>query len=299
MPQQPIDSQSCERHPPEVLSTLAELKQWVTAQRRADKTIGVVPTMGALHQGHLSLAEASLQQADVTIVTIFVNPTQFAPTEDLSKYPRTLPRDLELLSRLGRLTVFAPTDKEIYPEGCSTSVLPPKISKTLEGEKRPTHFAGVATVVLKLLNMTGADYAFFGQKDFQQQLVVRQMVEDLNVPTEIVVCPIVREPDGLAMSSRNVYLSPEERAIATVLNQTLQAAEAQIRGGQRDSFELIVEMRQMLIDGGVTSVDYAVVADPRTLETPDQIGEDVVLLVAAIVGKTRLIDNRVVTRIDH
>lgn len=277
-----------------LISSVADLRRWVKNRKENGQTIGVVPTMGALHAGHLSLARASLQKADVTVVTIFVNPTQFAPHEDFGKYPKNLQSDLERLSQLGPVTVFAPSTTEIYPAGCTTSVVPPAIAKTLEGERRPTHFAGVATIVLKLLNLTSADYAFFGQKDFQQQLVVRKMVEDLNMPTEIVVCPTERDPDGLAMSSRNVYLSPSEREIALSLNRTLNEVEKQIRAGQRDSYELIVEMRQLLIDGGVTGVDYAVIADPDTLETPDKISLPVVALVAAYVGKTRLIDNRVI-----
>lgn len=277
-----------------LIRQVTELKAWVKENRSFPKTIGVVPTMGALHEGHLSLVKASLAKADVTLVTIFLNPTQFGNHEDLDKYPHNLDQDLQKLADIGPMTVFAPPVDEIYPIGFSTGVTPPQIAKTLEGEKRPTHFAGVATVVLKLLNLSQADYAFFGQKDYQQQLVVRQMVRDLNSPTEIVVCPIVREPDGLAMSSRNAYLSPEQRKIALVLHQTLDYADRQVREGCRDSFELIVDMRQMLIDGGVDQVDYAVIADPETLETPDHIDSNVVALLAAYVGQTRLIDNRLI-----
>lgn len=278
-----------------LLTTIGELRQWVLTRRASGQTIGVVPTMGALHSGHLSLVKASLSQTNATVVTIFLNPTQFAPHEDLQKYPQMLERDLQQLSPLGSVTVFAPTSAEMYPAGFSTSISPPSVAKTLEGEKRPSHFAGVATVVLKLLNLTSADLAFFGQKDFQQQLVVRKMVEDLNLPTKIIVCPTERDSDGLALSSRNVYLSAEERQTALTLNRTLTEIENQIRAGQRDSYELIVEMRQMLIDGGVSSVDYAVIADPETLETPEMIRLPVVALVAAYVGKTRLIDNRVIS----
>jgi pantoate--beta-alanine ligase len=247
--------------------------------------------MGASHAGHVSLAEASVAQTDVTIATIFVTPTQFAPDEDLSTYPRTLDEDLAQLERAGVDAVFVPDENEMYPPGCTTSVVPPQLAATLEGEFRPTHFAGVATVVLKLLNMTQADVAFFGQKDYQQALVVRRMVADLNVPVRIEVCPIVRDDDGLAMSSRNVYLSAEERKIALTLKRTLDLAETQIREGQRDGFELITEMRQSLIDGGVTSIDYAAVVHADTLETLDPIQLPCVALVAAHVGTTRLIDN--------
>ena len=250
--------------------------------------------MGALHAGHLSLVKASLSQADVTIVTIFVNPTQFAPTEDLAAYPRHLDNDLQQLEQLGDIVVFAPSEAEVYPADATTRVIPPTISKKLEGEFRPTHFAGVATVVLKLLNMTQADKAFFGQKDFQQVAVVKQMVKDLNVPCEICTCPIVRDADGLALSSRNAYLSEEERAIALTLNRTLDKIESMVKSGLTDGFEVITEMRQMLIDGGVDVIDYAIVANPVDLETSDPISLPVVALIAAHVGKTRLIDNRII-----
>lgn len=275
-----------------MISTVEKLSKMVGELKANNRTIGVVPTMGALHEGHLSLVKRSLDQCDETIVTIFLNPTQFAPGEDLAKYPKPLKEDLEQLESLGVRLVFAPSNEDVYPADFSTSVIPPVVAKKLEGEFRPKHFAGVATVVLKLLNMTQADVAFFGQKDFQQVMVVKQMVRDLNVPTEICVCPIVREVDGLALSSRNVYLSPEERETALSLNRALTHVEQQLKSGQRDGFELITDIRQMLIDAGVQSVDYAIVANPNTLETMDQIEFPVVALIAAYVGKTRLIDNR-------
>ena len=277
-----------------LIHTCEALTDFVRQCRKEQKTIGVVPTMGALHEGHLSLVQASLSESDVTIVTIFVNPTQFAPGEDLDAYPRTLDADVEKLNRLGSVTVFAPSDTEMYPPTATTTVIPPAIAKKLEGEFRPTHFAGVATIVLKLLNATQADYAYFGQKDFQQVAVVKQMVRDLHVPTTIQVCPIARDADGLALSSRNAFLSPNEREIALSLSKTLDLAEAQIRGGQTDGFEVITEMRQALIDGGVDNIDYAIVADPQTLETSDPIKRPVVALIAAHVGTTRLIDNRLI-----
>ena len=262
--------------------------------RRQGKTVGCVPTMGALHKGHLSLAQASVNETDVTIVTIFVNPTQFAPGEDLEKYPRRLEEDVSLLTEIGVDFIFCPEAGAMYPEGSSTSVAPPKISRKLEGEFRPTHFGGVATIVLKLFNIVGPDVAFFGQKDFQQVAVVKQMVRDLNVPVEIRACPIIRDQDGLALSSRNVYLSEQEREVALSLNRTLSHVKKQIADGQRDGFETITEMRQMLIDGGVTSIDYVAVVDPETFESCDPIKLPVVLLIAAWVGKTRLIDNCVI-----
>lgn len=257
--------------------------------------VGVVPTMGALHAGHLSLVRASLAEADETIVSIFVNPTQFAVDEDLDKYPQPFERDLALLSEAGAKYVFAPSASEIYPADCSTTISPPAISKKLEGEFRPTHFGGVATIVLKLFHLTRADLAYFGQKDFQQVLVIERMVEDLNLPLAIRVCPIVREPDGLAMSSRNAYLSPEERKRALTLSRTLDQVEQLIRSGVNDGFEIITEMRQGLIDGGVERIDYAIIANPRTLETLDPIELPAVALIAASVGDTRLIDNRLIT----
>ena len=280
--------------PTQVIHSLNQLIQFVADCKASRKTIGVVPTMGALHVGHVSLAKASLQQTDVTIVTIFVNPTQFAPTEDLAAYPRTLDQDLQQLEQLGTVVVFAPDQSEMYPPDATTSLIPPAIAKKLEGEFRPTHFAGVVTVVLKLLNMTQADKAFFGQKDFQQVAVVKQMVKDLNVPCEICTCPIVRDDDGLALSSRNAYLSEQEREVALTINKTLDNIEAQIKSGLTDGFEVITEMRQMLIDGGVDSIDYAIVANPVDLETSDPISLPVVALIAVHVGKTRLIDNRII-----
>ena len=286
--------------PTQVIQTLQQLSDFVTDCKQHLKTIGVVPTMGALHAGHLSLVKASLSQTDITIVTIFVNPTQFAPTEDLAAYPRSLEGDIQQLEQLATLeqssdvVVFAPDESEVYPPDASSRLVPPSIAKKLEGEFRPTHFAGVAMIVLKLLNMTQADKAFFGQKDFQQVAVVKQTLKDLNVACEICVCPIVRESDGLAMSSRNAYLTAQERAVALSINQTLDEIQKQIRSGLTDGFEVITEMRQMLIDGGVDSIDYAIVANPVDLETSDPIRLPVVALIAVHVGKTRLIDNRII-----
>ena len=278
----------------EIIKTCEALHRLVAQLKSDGKTIGVVPTMGALHEGHLSLARQAVSNTDVVIATIFLNPTQFAPGEDLSTYPRPLEADLEKFEAVGVPYVFVPSNEEIYPPGFSTSVTPPEISKRLEGEFRRTHFAGVATVVLKLLNLTQADVGFFGQKDFQQVMVIKHMVADLNVPTEIRVCPIVRAEDGLALSSRNVYLSEDEHAIALSINRTLDHVEEQVKSGLRDGFESITEMRQLLIDAGVDSIDYAIVADPNTLETVDAIQLPVVALIAVHVGKTRLIDNRLI-----
>lgn len=276
------------------LNSLETLHELTDGFRKANKTIGLVPTMGALHEGHLSLVRQSLEEMDETIVTIFVNPSQFAPGEDLDQYPRTLEQDLEQLAHVGAKHVFVPDSSLMYPPGFSTSIVPPQVAAVLEGEFRPTHFSGVATVVLKLFNMSRADVAFFGQKDYQQVCVIQAMVEDLNVNTQVRVCPIVRESDGLALSSRNRYLDADQRKTALVLHKTLQHVRDLITSGQNDGFEVVTEMRQMLIDGGVDSIDYAVVADPATLETADFIDGKVVALIAAYVGKTRLIDNLII-----
>ncbi|MFM7741200.1 MAG: pantoate--beta-alanine ligase [Planctomycetota bacterium] len=274
------------------VSWLAELVgQW----RAAGQKIGVVPTMGALHAGHLSLVKAARIDCDRVIATIFVNPTQFAPTEDLAKYPRTLGEDLELLAAEGVDAVLVPKEEEIYPPGFSTYVEPPSVARGWEGTARPTHFRGVATVVLKLLNMTRADICYLGQKDFQQVAVVRKMVADLNVPCEIRMCPTVRDPDGLAMSSRNRYLSPAERTIGLSLSRTLAAAERMIRDGVRDGAKLSAWMQDQLRQAGVSQVDYALVANPDTLEPVREFMLPVVLLVAVKVGTTRLLDNLLVS----
>ena len=275
----------------EVIELKSGLSRRVADWRRSGKRIGVVPTMGALHAGHISLVTAAKQASDVSVVTLFVNPTQFGPTEDLSKYPRTLQDDLRQLANAQVDAVFAPLESEVYPTGFSTFIEPPDVARQWEGTFRSTHFRGVATVVLKLLNLTQADKAFFGQKDFQQICVVKRMVDDLNMPTEIVSCPTVRESDGLAMSSRNRFLSADERRIALAIPRTLAAAETDIRTGQRNGTSIMTTMSQSMLDSGVTQLDYAVVADPISLGVVNEIRLPVVLLVAALVGPTRLIDN--------
>lgn len=247
--------------------------------------------MGALHAGHLSLAKKSNHDCHVTVATIFVNPTQFAAGEDLERYPRSMDHDRDQLEDAGADLVFVPTKDTMYPPGYSTQVLPPDIARTLEGEFRPTHFQGVCTIVLKLLNLVQPDRVYFGQKDYQQLAVVRRMVKDLNVPVEIVACPTVRDPDGLALSSRNMYLDSRQRKIALSLSKTLKFAKEQIGSGQTDTYELMAEMRQRLIDAGVDRIDYAVIADPASLQVPSVVDGPVVALIAAHVGSTRLIDN--------
>ncbi len=251
--------------------------------------------MGALHDGHLSLVRASKAATDITVVTIFVNPTQFGMDEDLAKYPRPVESDIARLNEIGAEIVFTPSEVEIYPTDFSTYVDPPDVAQKLEGEFRPAHFRGVCTIVLKLFNLTRPDFAFFGQKDFQQARVLQNMVQDLNVPIRLGICPIIREPDGLAMSSRNVYFNDRERTIATSLSRALNFVRKEIAGGQRDANGLMSTMRQILIDGGVTRVDYAVLADPKTLDIKELVELPVVALIAAVVGKTRLIDNELIT----
>jgi pantoate--beta-alanine ligase len=268
-----------------------QLRGAVAAARGDGKSIGVVPTMGALHEGHLSLVEASCQQRHFTIVTIFVNPTQFGPNEDFTRYPRTLERDLQLLSRFPVDLVFTPSTEVMYPQGHATTVDVGRVAEPLEGRFRPGHFQGVATIVLKLFNLVGADVAFFGQKDYQQTLVVRQMVRDLDVPIEIVVCPTVREADGLALSSRNVYLSPSQRQQALVLSRSLRHAEQLVHAGERSAARVLEAMRQMFAAEPEIDVQYIALADPDTLAEVHEIDQPAVALIAAKVGTTRLIDN--------
>ena len=280
---------------PEVIGEPNLLSQRLAALKRQGKTIGLVPTMGALHEGHLSLVRRSRQTCDVTAVSIFVNPTQFAPGEDYEKYPRVLEADLEALASAGGADfVLAPTPAAMYPEGFDARVHIGGVTKRLEGEFRPTHFDGVAVVVLKLFNMSGADVAFFGQKDYQQAAVIKKMVRDLNLPVKIEVCPIVREPDGLAMSSRNKYLSAEERAQAPVLKQALDLAKAQIEAGNRDTADLKHQMRRLISAAPSAAIDYISIADPATLEELDAVSGPAVILLAVKIGATRLIDNIVI-----
>jgi len=261
--------------------------------RRKGRTVGLVPTMGALHEGHLSLVDAAKARCDLVAVTIFVNPTQFGEGEDLERYPRDLEGDIAALESRGVNLVFHPAAEDVYAPGHSTYVEPPAVARPLEGEFRPGHFRGVTTVVLKLFNMIPCDWAFFGQKDFQQALVIRHMVHDLNVPVQIETCPIVREPDGLAMSSRNRYLSPEDRERALALVRGLDRAAEMVTGGEREAARLESEIRGILNWHGIERIDYVALADPETLVPVTQIDPPVVALVAAHVGSTRLIDNRV------
>lgn len=262
------------------------------ARRAITGSLGFVPTMGYLHQGHLTLVrQASAECANVA-ASIFVNPTQFGPSEDLARYPRDLPRDLAMLEDAGVALVFAPTAAEMYPPHYSSYVDVEHVTTTLEGAHRPGHFRGVATVVCKLFNIVQADRAYFGQKDAQQTVVVRRMAEDLNIPTEIVVVPTVREPDGLALSSRNVYLDPAQRAAAPVLHRALQQAAQLYERGQRSAPVLRATIERMLADEPLAQVEYVSVADAATLHELDgSIQAEALLSLAVRFGATRLIDN--------
>lgn len=255
---------------------------------------GFVPTMGYLHEGHISLVRRAQAENERVAVSIYVNPTQFAPTEDLSTYPRDLERDLALLAAESVDLVFTPTNQVIYPPGFQTTVTVGEVTQHLEGARRPTHFAGVATVVAKLFNIVQPTRAYFGQKDAQQAIVLRRMVRDLNFNLEMVICPTVREADGLALSSRNQYLSAEERQAATVLYRAMTAAQQAWEAGTRDSHALREKMRQVLAAEPLARVDYVSAADPETLVEWQAIipaGKNVLLSLAVYIGKTRLIDN--------
>ncbi|QEG33313.1 pantoate--beta-alanine ligase [Bythopirellula goksoeyrii] len=277
-----------------VLSTIAEVRSVVKAAQAAGETVGLVPTMGALHEGHLQLVDASQSECDQTLVSIFVNPTQFGPGEDGDRYPRTLQRDCELLAERGSPLVFAPTVAEVYQPGNDTFVEVGAVAKPYEGEIRPGHFRGVATVVLKLFNIIPANCAYFGRKDYQQALVVQQMVRDFNIPIEIVICPTIREPDGLAMSSRNAYLSPSERKQATAIYRSLKLAESLYRNGEADVDTLTKQMRGCLADSNITNVDYIAFVAAGTVHPVERITGPTVVALAARVGATRLIDNHTI-----
>lgn len=279
-----------------VVEREAELRERLAAVRADGRKIGLVPTMGALHSGHLSLVEAARSETDFVAVTIFVNPTQFGPNEDYTRYPRPIDSDLQACREAGVDLVFVPSAEAMYPPGFSSFVEVEGLSARLEGEHRPTHFRGVTTVVMKLFQLTQPDVAFFGLKDYQQQLLIRRMCRDLNVPVEVRSCPIVRDEDGLAVSSRNEYLSAAERRSALSLSQSLQLAEDRLRRGETDLAELCGAMRRQMEASPGVAVDYATIVDPETLQKLDSPQPQMVALVAARVGNTRLIDNRLMTR---
>jgi pantoate--beta-alanine ligase len=275
--------------------TADEVRAASRAARAAGKTVGFVPTMGALHEGHLSLVRAGKTRCDVVVVSIFVNPTQFGPNEDFGKYPRTFERDRELLQCEGVDLLFAPPVTEVYPNGSVTYVTVEGMGEKLDGVSRPGHFRGVTTVVAKLFNIIEPDFAFFGQKDAAQVAIVRRMVRDLKIPVEIVACPIVREPDGLAMSSRNAYLNAEERERSLVLRLSLLRAQEMFDCGERDPRIMIEAAKKVFAEESAVRLDYFQIVDPDTLEAVEKIDGRALVAVAAYVGTTRLIDNVVLS----
>lgn len=277
----------------EILRTVHELRERSRAHRSQGKSVGIVPTMGALHAGHASLIRAAREQSGIVIVTIFVNPTQFGPNEDFARYPRTFDADCALAESEGADIIFAPSVEELYPAGASTFVDVEGLSSRLDGHSRPGHFRGVATVVAKLLIAAEPDLAFFGQKDAAQVAVLRRMVTDLRLPSTIVVCPIVRDADGLALSSRNVYLSPEERSRALVLSRSIRRVEALVATGERRDDALIAEAQKIIAAEPAVRLDYLECVDWDTLLPVETAAPGTLFAVAAWVGSTRLIDNTV------
>jgi pantoate--beta-alanine ligase len=278
----------------EIIRTVSWMKQIGSNARKEDRVLGFVPTMGALHKGHASLVQAAKVQCAPVVVSIFVNPKQFGPTEDFQKYPRTLESDRALLESLGVDYLFAPPVEEIYPKGFRTKVEVEGLSSRLEGRSRPGHFQGVVTVVLKLFEIVQPRFAYFGRKDAQQARIIQQMTADLNLDTEIVVSPIVREPDGLALSSRNAYLTPEDRRAATSLFRSLEAIKTEIAKGERDAAHLIAVARRLLDSEPGVKPDYVEIVDAETLEPVTLLRGRCLVLIAAQVGKTRLIDNALI-----
>jgi pantoate--beta-alanine ligase len=267
------------------------MKEHARQARAEGRIVGLVPTMGALHEGHLSLVKRAKQDCSPVIASLFVNPKQFGPNEDFAKYPRSFETDVEKLAEAGVDGLFAPEPAEVYPPGFSTYVHVEGLSERLEGRSRPGHFRGVTTVLLKLLEIVQPHFAYFGRKDAQQARLIQQMVRDLNLDTEIVVCPIVREPDGLALSSRNAYLDANERRAATVLYRSLDAVRREMTAGVRDALQLQAVMRKVLESEPLASVDYAEIVDARTFEPVTHVRRSCYALLAVSLGKTRLIDN--------
>ena len=278
----------------DTIHTVGWMKQVSREARRNDRLLGLVPTMGALHEGHLSLVREAKKQCAPVVVSIFVNPAQFGPTEDFKKYPRSLETDRAALERFGVDYVFAPPPEEIYPAGFRTAVEVEGLSSRLEGRSRPGHFRGVSTVVLKLFEIVQPSFAFFGRKDAQQVRIIRQMAGDLNLDVQVVACPIVREADGLALSSRNVYLQAEERRASTALYRSLDAVRREIAAGERDVARLLAALRRVIEIEPKVALDYAEIVDADTFEAARSVRKSCYALLAARVGSTRLIDNALI-----
>ncbi len=274
-----------------VIKTIKEMKEWSSSVRQAGKTIAFVPTMGFFHEGHLSLMREGRRRGDLLIVSLFVNPTQFSPNEDFKNYPRDFERDRKMTEEVGVDILFAPEVIEMYPPDHQTSVRVEKVTQNLCGKSRPIHFQGVTTVVMMLFEIVMPHVAIFGEKDYQQLVTVQQMVRDLHMGVEVVGMPTVREADGLAMSSRNTYLLPEERKAARSLHQSLQRAKELLQKGERNADRIIHEVREILQSESLVRIDYAQICDANTLQDVDRIERDVVVALAAFLGKTRLIDN--------
>lgn len=275
----------------QVVKTVREVRTWMKLAREEGKTIGFVPTMGYFHEGHLNLMRRAKAECDLCVVSLFVNPTQFGPSEDFRQYPRDLTRDAAMAESVGVDLLFAPEVEEIYPQGFQTWVEVTGVTQRLEGAARPRHFRGVTTICTKLFNIVQADRAYFGRKDYQQLKVIQRMVKDLNIPIEIVPCETTREPDGLAMSSRNVYLNPEERQAATVLYRALCAGRDAILNGERDGAKVQKLIEQVIATEPLVKSEYVDVADAETLEPLQELKGEVLLSLAARVGIARLIDN--------
>jgi pantoate--beta-alanine ligase len=282
----------------EKIQTVARMKQAAREACAKQRTLGLVLTMGALHEGHLSLIRRAQEQCSAVAVSIFVNPKQFGPGEDFQKYPRTLEADRAALEKLKVDYLFAPTPEEIYPSGFCTEVMVQGLGDRLEGRSRPGHFQGVATVVLKLLDIVQPQYAFFGRKDAQQARIIQQMARDLNLDAEIVVCPIVREPDGLALSSRNVYLAGDDRRAATALYRSLDAARHAIESGEHGTARLLEALRRVIEAEPRVALDYAEIVDAETFEPVEELQKTCYALVAARVAGVRLIDNALIEQLD-
>lgn len=280
--------------PVEVIASVREMQLAADAARSRGLRIGLVPTMGFLHDGHLSLVRRAREESDLVVVSIFVNPKQFGPGEDYDRYPRSFDRDVGLVKQVGGDVVFAPSNGEMYPEGFDTSVEVGRLARGLCGASRPGHFRGVATVVTKLLCAAKPHLAFFGQKDAQQTIVIARLAADLNIDTRIVVCPTVREDDGLAMSSRNAYLSEKERQDAAVLYSSLSLAELMTGDGERDPAVISGAMQRLILSKPSARIDYVAIVDPRSLEPLVLLHDDCLILLAVWIGRTRLIDNVII-----
>ncbi|MBB32335.1 MAG: pantoate--beta-alanine ligase [Acidimicrobiaceae bacterium] len=275
----------------ELVTDPKELQSYLDQVRVEGKTIGLVPTMGFLHQGHISLIERAVTENDVIITTIFVNPLQFSANEDLSTYPRNIEKDTELCLKAGTNVLFTPAVEEMFCDTVLTSISVSNLSSVLEGVSRPTHFSGVATVVSKLFNIVGPCRAYFGEKDWQQLQIIRKMVIDLSYPVEVIGCPIIRDHDGLALSSRNVYLNSEQREIASIIPQALQNAHERIRGGEKNTQPIKEIISEHILSSSQISVDYIEVVNGESLEPVIQVDEETRVLIAVRIGTTRLIDN--------